>query len=100
MRRVRSFLCRFAGVFNGARRDRELAEELEAHLQLHVDDGLRAGMTPAVARRHALLKLGGLSQVQDAVRERRGLPITETTMHDLRYAVRSLRRNPGFAVVE
>lgn len=99
MRRVRSFLFRLAGVFNGARGDRELAAELAAHLQLHVDDGVRAGMTPAAARRHALLKLGGLSQVQEAVRERRGLPIMETTMHDLRYALRSLRRNPGFAVV-
>jgi putative ABC transport system permease protein len=99
MRRARSFLLRLAGVFNRARRDRDLAAELEAHLQLHVDDGIRAGMTPDDARRHALLKLGGLSQVQEAVRERRGLPIMETIMHDLRYALRSLRRNPGFAVV-
>jgi putative ABC transport system permease protein len=99
VRRLRSLLVRIAGVFNAARRDRELAAELEAHLQLHVDDGVRAGLTPADARRHAILRLGGIPQVQEAVRERRGLPIMETTMHDLRYALRSLRRNPGFAVV-
>jgi hypothetical protein len=99
MRRLRSLLLRIAGVFNAARRDRELAAELEGHLQLHVDDGVRAGLTPADARRHALLKLGGIPQVQEAVRERRGLPIMETTMHDLRFALRSLRRNPGFAAV-
>jgi putative ABC transport system permease protein len=99
MRRLRSLLLRSAGLFATTRRDRDLAAELEAHLQLHADESIRAGMTPADARRHAVLKLGGMAQVQEAVRDRRGLLLMETTMHDVRYALRSLRRNPGFAVV-
>ena len=43
-----------------AQRERELADEIEGHLQMHIDDNLRAGMTPAQARRHAIQKLGGV----------------------------------------
>ena len=51
MRRLRSFLIRLADLFNRARRDRDLAAELDSHLQLHIDDNLRAGMTLSEARR-------------------------------------------------
>ena len=60
MRSIRAWFVRLAGVFNGASRDAELAAELESHLQLHIDDNVRAGMTPEAARRDALIKLGGL----------------------------------------
>ncbi len=46
MRQLRAFFLRLAGIFVGARRDRELADELDAHLAMHVEDNLRAGMTP------------------------------------------------------
>ena len=55
MRRIRAFLLRLSGLFRKDRQDRELAEEIESHLQLHVEDNLRAGMTPEDARRQALL---------------------------------------------
>ena len=51
MRRIRASVLRLVGTFARSRREREMAEELEAHLQLHIDDNLRAGMTPAEARR-------------------------------------------------
>ena len=67
MRRWRTFPIRLSGVFNGARRDRDLAAELDSHLQLHIDDNLRAGMTPAEARRSALIELvGGAERVARA----------------------------------
>ena len=47
-------------LVRGRHRDADLAEELESHLQLHVDAGIRAGMTPGEARRDAILKLGGI----------------------------------------
>lgn len=53
---------RLRGLFHKAQRDAELAAELESHLQLHVEDNLRAGMTPEAARRDALMRLGGLDQ--------------------------------------
>src|SRR5215469_11862657 len=56
-------------------------------------------MTLEEATRDALLKLGGLAQTVEACRDRRSLPFVETTMQDLRYAVRMLIKTPGFSIV-
>ena len=97
MRRVRAFLLRLGGLFRKERRDRELAEEIESHLQLHIEDNLRAGMNPEEARRLALLKFGGIESAKEAYRDRRSLPLLESLTQDLRYSVRTLRKNPVFA---
>jgi putative ABC transport system permease protein len=99
VRSLRAALVRLAAVFDRGRLDRELAAELESHLALHIDDNLRAGMTAAEARRQALLKLGGVEQVTERVRARRGLPVLENLIRDLRFASRMLLRNPGFSLV-
>jgi macrolide transport system ATP-binding/permease protein len=57
MRCMRAWLVRFADLFRKRKNDRELAAELESHLQMHVDDNLRAGMEREEARRSALIKL-------------------------------------------
>ena len=46
MRRLRAWASRLWGVFGGRRREQDLADELESHLQLHIDDNIRQGMTP------------------------------------------------------
>jgi predicted permease len=94
---LRAWLMRVLGVLGGGRSDRELDAELESHLQLHIDDNLRAGMSPVEARRHALLALGGFERTKEEYRDRRGLPGLESLMRDLRYGVRTLLRSPGFA---
>src|SRR6266849_1079902 len=73
----RAWYHRLGGLFHKQQSDLELAQELESHLQFHVEDNLRAGMTPQAARRDALLKLGGLEQTKQLYRERRGLPFIE-----------------------
>jgi len=96
---LRSFFARLAGVFTGSRRDRELSDELEFHLQMHIDDNLRRGMSPEEARRQAVIDLGGVEQTKEIYRERRGLPMIETLLQDVRFGARMLARNLGFTVV-
>ena len=96
MKSVRAFIRRILGLLPSARVDRDLDAELESHLQMHVDDNIRSGMSPAEARRAALLALGGVTQTAESYRERRGFPMVDSVKRDVRFAVRSLRRRPGF----
>src|SRR5688572_22238892 len=98
MKSLRAFFMRLSGVFGSSKSERELAEEIESHLQLHVDDNLRAGMTPVEARRRAVIALGGIEGTKEAYRERRGLPALESLVRDVRYGLRTLRKSPGFAL--
>src|SRR5258705_13877075 len=98
MRALRAWLLRLAAMFRRSS-DEELAAEIESHVQLHIEDGLRRGMTAQEARREALMKLGGVTQTQESYRQRRGLPVLETFLKDLRFAARMLRKNPGFTAV-
>jgi putative ABC transport system permease protein len=99
MRQIRALLKRLAHLFSKETHDREFSAEMETHLQLHIDDNLRSGMTPQEARRQALLKLGGLEQSKEAYRDRKGLPAIEAVMRDFRYGSRVLRKNLGFTLV-
>lgn len=95
---MRALLGRLRNLFNRGSREQDFQQELEAHLAMHIDDNLRAGMTEAEARRDALLKLGGVDGVTERMRDRWTLAWVETLRQDLRYAARGLRRNPGFSL--
>ena len=99
MRTLRSFFHRLRSLFRKARLDRDLSDELRAHLAMHTADNLRAGMLAEEARRAALLKLGGLEQTKESIRDRRGFPFLETLLQDLRFAFRMLAKDPGFTAV-
>jgi predicted permease len=98
MRSVRTLFSRFFGLFTGTRRDAALGEELDAHLQAHVEDGLRAGLPPEDARRKAGLALYGVERTKDAYRDRRGFPMIEALMRDARYGLRTLVKAPAFSL--
>jgi predicted permease len=98
MRKLRAFAIRLRGLLRSHRSEADFAAELESHVALDADAGIRAGLSPAEARRQALIRLGGAEQTRQAQRERRSLPWFETLMQDLRYALRQLVLSPGFAL--
>jgi putative ABC transport system permease protein len=98
VRRARAWFVRLRSCLGRDRGDAEFAAEIETHLQLHIDDNIRAGMSPVEARRAALLKFGSVEAVRDAHRDRRRLPIFDALARDVRFALRTIGRQPLFAV--
>src|SRR5262245_37966427 len=77
--------------------ERELRAEVEEHLARLAEQYERAGRSPADARRDALVAFGGVDQSKEHTRDAWGTAVIESTVQDLRYGVRQLRRNPAFA---
>ncbi len=98
MRGVRALWLRLAGLVRRGRAEQDFSAELEAHLALHVDAGVRTGLSESEARRQALILLGGAEQTRQAHRDGRGVLWLENFAQDVRYGVRTLRRAPGFTV--
>jgi putative ABC transport system permease protein len=96
---LRVFIHRLRGLFLKRKLERDLEDEIRSHLDLQIEDNQRRGMSPDEARSAALRKFGGVEQVKEVYRDRRGLPLLETTLQDLRYGLRMLLKHKGFTVV-
>jgi putative ABC transport system permease protein len=96
---LRRLFARFARLHHRERRDFELNEELQAHLDLLTAENVRRGMTMEEARYAARREFGGVEQTKEAYRDQRGLPFVETLLQDVFYGLRTLRKNLGFATL-
>ncbi len=89
---------RLRALFRRGALERDLDDELRYHLEREAEKYAAAGMSLAEARRRARLALGGVDRAKEEDRDRRGTRLLETFLRDVRYAVRSLRRTPGFTI--
>ena len=97
MRFLKRMLTRLANFVTRRHNDQRLREEMEEHLAQQTAENLRAGMTPAEARRQAVLKFGAVQAIREAFHDEQGLPLIENLLQDARYALRKLALSPGFA---
>src|ERR1700729_3482621 len=95
MRILRRFLARLLNLTATPAQDDRLKEEIEGHIAMQTQENIRAGLSPVEARRRAILKFGGVEGIKQEYRARRGLPLVENFLQDVRFAIRGLRRTPG-----
>lgn len=99
MTALRTFVARLRALVRGSRLDRDLREEIETHVAEATEEYIQQGLPRDEARRRALVRLGGVAQVEETHRAVRAFGWVETVGRDVRHAVRSLRRTPGFTAL-
>ncbi len=99
MTQLRILFARVLGLFRRRREEHELAQEMRAHLEMLTEEIVRKGLSRSEARYAALRSFDGVEQNKESYRDQRGLLWLESFLLDVRYGLRGLARNPGFAAM-
>jgi predicted permease len=98
-RALRRTWNRLLGSLSRRQHESSLAEELDTHIRLLAEEDIRRGVPPEEAYRRARVRFGSVESTKESYRDQRGFPLLDATIQDLRYAIRGIRKNPGFAAV-
>jgi predicted permease len=96
---LHQYSARIFAFFQKPKLDAELEAEVATHLEFAIEENLQQGMSPEEARRRALIRFGGVQQAREDQRATRGLPWLDVLLQDLRFALRTLRRDSAFATI-
>src|SRR5215468_5722095 len=96
---LRRFFERFFALFRSCAYDRELEAEMATHIELAIEENLRRGLTPAEARRQAVVRFGGSARSREQHRDTRSFRLLDEMSQDLRYTLRTLRKDRSFAII-